>query len=815
MRFRFFTLGLLIALILTSHPLLHAAEGPPAVFDVLSYEASASSQETGLNAAGGTLLTVDQSLLQGDPEAISVALPDGGTAVAKRSYSRRVSSTEYHWFGNLDDSLDLTLGGSISFHSYQGRLIGSLRTADGAAYQLTPDAEGHRLMPVESSGSGCGLDHSANGLQALQEGIGEGLREGLESLPAAVGTSDIECLPNKLLTLIDVMVLYPLSLSPQAQAVQDFAVAKVAESNMIFNLSGVGIIYQLKYVGPITAEQPPPPAISGPNEATQPVLNWINDQFATTAINNEVELLRKAHGADMISIVVPPHPNNNCGIANLPELRNGVETMFNSTAPFGKKAFTVLELGCGNSDFTFAHELGHNFGMRHEIPRLPVFGIRQPILPWAYGYDIDVPGTDVASVMACYTPPFNCRRVMRFSNPDVNYQGVPTGLHSSQSNEPAHNACVAHKRAGQYAVFASPRPSSPPSLVITSPAEGAQVTAGTSFNLIATATDPEDGDRRAFVQWRSDRDGFLGSGSPRAVTLSSGGPHLITAEVTDTSGTKVPYSIRLSAFETDPPRRYIDNPSHNEQVFGSIQVTGWATDSSGVDSITFKVDGVPATLSNFFYGTHRADVCAVHSDLNDLNCPLVGFRGTLNTEQYSDATHTLQMTTVDTWGNSNVFNRTFRKVAARTFDPTDDAYVSEADPNGNFGNAHTLKLRGSGSGQALHTYTKFTVTGITRPVQSATLQLRNLSTELDGLHIYWMQDSSWNESTITWNNASLLFHLHFPTSSHPAISLIEVDVSSIVSGNGTYTIGMVSPDSPNQEVRSSNTLFGPKLVVTF
>jgi hypothetical protein len=809
MLLRFRVLSVLAFLLtLLASPALQAAAGPPPVFEILADEVSGSVPEAGPGAGRELLLAVDQGLIQGDPEAIVVALPDGGNSVARRSYWRWTSAEEYHWFGALDDAAGSGLGGSISFHYYEGRLIGSLRTADGAVYQLVPEAGLHRLVPAEDSGSGCGIQPVVGSLDALDEG--------LESIVGAVGTSNTECIPNKALTWIDVMVLYPLSLSSQAQAVQDYAVAKVAESNMIFDNSGVGIDYRLTYVGPITGLQPPPPATSGGVEATGPALTWLTGQFATPAVDTEVELLRVAHGADLITIVVPPHPNNNCGIANLPELRNGVESMYNSTALFGNKAFTAVELGCGNADFTFAHELGHTFGMRHETDRLPTTGIRQAIFPWAYGYDIVVPGDDLATVMACFVGPFNCRRIPHFSNPDVSYQGLPTGLHSSQSSEPAHNACAAYKRAGQYAGFASPRPTSPPTLVITSPADGAQVTAGVSFNLVATATDPEDGDRRAFVQWRSDRDGFLGSGSPRAVTLSSGGPHLITAEVTDKSGTKVPYSIRLSVYESDPPRRFIDRPSHNEQIYGNFLVSGWATDSSGVTSVTFKVDGAPVTLLNFIYGIHRADVCAAHSDLNDLNCPYVGFQGTLNTEQYSNGTHTLQLTAVDAWGNTTTMNRTFRKVTARTFSPTDDAYVSEAQPNNNFGSSQYLKLRGSGSGQALHTYTKFTVSGVTGPVLSAKLKLRTLSTPLGGLYVYWMQVSSWSQSSITWNNASLLFYSNFPTSSHPANSVIEIDVGSIISGNGTYTIGLVSPDTPGQEVYSSESfLFGPQLVVTY
>ena len=801
----------LLPLALLATPHLQAVSGPSPVFDVVADEVVASPGEGERGSRHELLLAVDQGLLQSNPEAIAVALPDGGSAVARRIDWQTPASGEFHWFGELDDAPNATRSGLIGFHYYQERLIGTLRTAGGAFYRLVPEEAGlHRLVRVESARGGCGIRPAAGGPQVPAEG--------LETIASAVvGPSDTECLTAKVQRLIDVMVLYPLTLRPQAQAVQDFAVEKIAEANMIFDMSDVYIDYRLTYIGPITGEQPPGPASSGGNEATAPVLAWLNDQFATVLPDHEVELLRLAYGADLIAVVVPPHPNNNCGLANLPELRNGVESMYASTVPFGNKAFVAVELDCGEGDFTLAHELGHTFGMRHEDDRLPTTGTRQAIYPWAYGYDIVLPGDDVATLMACFAPPSNCRRILHLSNPDVDYQeNVPTGLHSSQSSEPAHNACVANKRAAQYASFAAPRPTSPPTLVITSPEDGAQVTAGVSFNLVAVAMDPEDGNRNAYVQWSSDRDGFLGSGSPLAVALSAGGSHLITATVTDTSGTKVPYSIRLTAYETNPPLLSIGHPTNNEQIYGTYRVFGWATDSSGVTSISFKVDGAPVTLSDLTYGTTRADVCAAYPSLNDPNCPQVGYQGDLNTEQFSNGYHTLQLTAVDAFGNTAILNRSFLKVSALILEPTDDAYVSEAQPNSNFGTEQTLKLRASGSGQALHTYLKFNVVGLTRRVISAKLQLQTLSTPLSGLRVYWMQSSSWSQSSITWNNASLAYYLNYPTSSHPASSPIEIDVRTIVGGNGVYTIGLVSPDEPNQAVYSTESLYlGPKLVITY
>lgn len=78
--------------------------------------------------------------------------------------------------------------------------------------------------------------------------------------------------------------------------------------------------------------------------------------------------------------------------------------------------------------------------------------------------------------------------------------------------------------------------SKPPEAWITYPVHGAILPPGLSFFLQASAFDPEDGAlRRSSFSWRSDRDGDLGTGDQKLVTLSPGW-HNITLTVTDSNG---------------------------------------------------------------------------------------------------------------------------------------------------------------------------------------------------------------------------------------------------------------------------------------
>jgi len=75
----------------------------------------------------------------------------------------------------------------------------------------------------------------------------------------------------------------------------------------------------------------------------------------------------------------------------------------------------------------------------------------------------------------------------------------------------------------------------PPQLTVTSPNNGATFSSGQTVSLSATASDTEDGDLSAWVEWTSDKDGFLGTGANVSTTLSDGA-HTITASVTDSGG---------------------------------------------------------------------------------------------------------------------------------------------------------------------------------------------------------------------------------------------------------------------------------------
>ena len=88
-------------------------------------------------------------------------------------------------------------------------------------------------------------------------------------------------------------------------------------------------------------------------------------------------------------------------------------------------------------------------------------------------------------------------------------------------------------------------PDQPPSVTITSPANGASFASGESISFAGSVSDTEDGDLTAGLIWTSDLDGQIGTGGSFSAVLSDG-THAITAEVTDSGGNTGSDSITIT-----------------------------------------------------------------------------------------------------------------------------------------------------------------------------------------------------------------------------------------------------------------------------
>ncbi len=184
---------------------------------------------------------------------------------------------------------------------------------------------------------------------------------------------------------------------------------------------------------------------------------------------DEVHALRNQYNADMVALL-----NSNsgaCGIAYL---------MTNLSPSFATSAFSVTHYSCAVGNLTFAHELGHNMGCAHDRDNAG-----SALYAYSYGHRwVGANGTTYRSVMA-YSPG---ARVARFSNPDVLYQGTPTGVAPGQPNA-AHNALTINNSAYVIANFRNSGEVQGPS--ISAHPQPLSLQTGQTAVLAVTATNAE------------------------------------------------------------------------------------------------------------------------------------------------------------------------------------------------------------------------------------------------------------------------------------------------------------------------------------
>lgn len=291
-------------------------------------------------------------------------------------------------------------------------------------------------------------------------------------------------------TDVDIYVAYTAAAQSGAggsEAMSAFIDLMVARANATFINSRVGL--RLRLVG------------SGAVAYTEP--NNIQTDLSRLAGTNDgfmdgLHATRATLGADLVTLVTETTGGGTSGLAYL----------YTGTANNGLNV--VQRAG---SESTFVHEVGHNFGCKHDRENNDS---GNGLYPYGYGHRFTPEGYPQLRTVMAYAPG---ARIPYFSNPDVTYLGAPTGVPIGQTGE-AHNAQVLNTTKASVANFRTAGANTPPSVVITAPTADSVLVANDPLTLTATASDP-DGSIASVRFYQLSDDSIWGYSNVTSTTLGS------------------------------------------------------------------------------------------------------------------------------------------------------------------------------------------------------------------------------------------------------------------------------------------------------
>lgn len=122
-----------------------------------------------------------------------------------------------------------------------------------------------------------------------------------------------------------------------------------------------------------------------------------------------------------------------------------------------------------------------------------------------------------------------------------------------------------------------------------------------------------------------------------------------------------------------------------------------------------------------------------------------------------------------------------------TFGTAADTTLNKTYPTTNYGGGQTVETDNS---PIMNGLLKFTVSGTGgAAVQSAKIRLYVTNASVNGGSFYRTADTAWSETAVNWNTGPAADTTPFATlGSVTAGQWVEVDASSIIKGDGTYSI---------------------------
>jgi hypothetical protein len=252
--------------------------------------------------------------------------------------------------------------------------------------------------------------------------------------------------------------------------------------------------------------------------------------------------------------------------------------------------------------------------------------------------------------------------------------------------------------------------------------------------------------------------------------------------------------------DTTPPTTQIlcnGSPCNTGAYSGPVSVVFTADDGTG--------SGVAAT----YYTTDGSDPTT---------------NGTLYTGTFTvSSTKTVTYYSVDNAGNPEPARSQPITISSgggsggtTTLTPIADTYVNSASPTTNNGTKPNIYVDADGISQS---YLKFDLSAVSGTVTSVTLNIYAASSQSTGYRVFNVGDTTWGETTLTWNNKPAFDATSSGASGKVAIGWTSVTLPpSLVQSalGGMLSLGLDTTNTQNLKLdaREAGASLAPQLVIT-
>ena len=360
-------------------------------------------------------VAVNWSALRPDARQIQLTLFDGLTLTALRERVDEPPAGGYVWVGRLPGED----GGRVTLAVRNGVLAGSVWRLgrEWIAIRYTGQADAYNLYELTPDApEPGGPDHLVP-----------------DAPPAGPTQPHAPAACQEDGSVIDVLVAYTTAARESAggqAALESLISQRIADINTANSDSAAVFQWRLVHTAEVDYLE------SGSISDDLTHLQAPNDGFL-----DEVHDLRDAYKADLVALLIAEGSNNSCGYAYQ---MNALDGWFQEYG-FGVTALDYPgDYTCG--PLTLAHEFGHNLGNAHD--RANAAGA--VLFPYSYGYQS--PNETFRDIMS-YDCPGGCPRINQWANPDVWYEGEPTGV--DFESDPANAADVVRSMDGARLIAAN------------------------------------------------------------------------------------------------------------------------------------------------------------------------------------------------------------------------------------------------------------------------------------------------------------------------------------------------------------------------